>query len=127
MNRRNGISIGIERINNDCFLSIKAVGKLTHEDYEKITPMIDSALGSLKDAAVKVFFDTSEFDGWELRAAWDDFKLGLKHGNSFTRVAVLGNRKWLELASKIGAWFIAGEVKYFRDRNAAIRWLQTDS
>ncbi len=36
---RHGLSIGIERVNNEFFLSLKAVGKLTHEDYKKITPM----------------------------------------------------------------------------------------
>ncbi|MDG2125216.1 MAG: STAS/SEC14 domain-containing protein [Verrucomicrobiales bacterium] len=30
---RHGISIGIERVGEDFFLSFKAVGKLTHADY----------------------------------------------------------------------------------------------
>ena len=33
---RHGLSIGIERVDNNFFLSLKAVGKLTHEDYKKI-------------------------------------------------------------------------------------------
>lgn len=52
---RHGLSIGIERVGNEFFLSLKAVGKLTHEDYEKINPMIDSALASVNDPKVKVF------------------------------------------------------------------------
>ncbi len=35
---RHGLSIGIERFGSDFFLSLKAVGKLTHEDYKRITP-----------------------------------------------------------------------------------------
>jgi hypothetical protein len=31
------------------------VGKLTHEDYNTITPLIDSALDGVKDPKVKVF------------------------------------------------------------------------
>ncbi len=38
--KKHGLSIGIERVDNNFFLSLKAVGKLTHEDYETITPMI---------------------------------------------------------------------------------------
>ncbi len=124
---RHGLSIGIERVNNDFFLSLKATGKLTHQDYEKINPMIDSALEGVKDPKVNVFIDGSEFEGWELRAAWDDFKLGLKHGAQFDKIAIFGNKKWQEYSAKIGSWFISGEVKYFEDEDQALNWLQENS
>jgi hypothetical protein len=122
--QRHGLSIGIERIESKFFLSLKAVGKLTHEDYNTINPFIDSALGGLKDPRVTVFFDASELDGWELRAAWDDFRLGLKHGNKFDKIAIFGNKSWQKYAAKIGRWFVSGEVKYFDDSNEALNWLQ---
>ena len=121
---RHGLAIGIERTGNDFFLSLKATGKLTHEDYNKINPMIDSALEGVKDPKVKVFIDGSELEGWELRAAWDDFKLGLKHNNEFDKIAIFGNKKWQEYSAKIGSWFLSGEVKYFEDVDAALSWLQ---
>ena len=124
---RHGLSIGIERVNNDFFLSLKATGKLTHQDYEKINPMIDSALEGVKDPKVNVFIDGSELEGWELRAAWDDFKLGLKHGAQFDKIAIFGNKKWQEYSAKIGSWFISGEVKYFEDEDQALNWLQENS
>jgi len=40
--------MSIDRIDNRFYLSLKAVGKLTHEDYKVITPMIDSALNGIK-------------------------------------------------------------------------------
>ncbi|MCP3848983.1 MAG: STAS/SEC14 domain-containing protein, partial [Gammaproteobacteria bacterium] len=43
-NSRHGLSIGIERVDSQFFMTMKAVGKLTHDDYKIITPMIDSAL-----------------------------------------------------------------------------------
>lgn len=121
---RHGLSIGMERIGNESFFSLKIVGKLTHEDYEKITPMIDSALEGIKEPTIKAYIDMSELEGWELRAAWDDFKLGLKHGGEFSKVAILGNKKWQEYSAKIGGWFISGEVEYFEEVNAALEWLQ---
>ena len=123
---RHGLSIGIERVGNEFFLSLKAVGKLTHEDYEKINPMIDSALKGIKDPKVKVFIDGSELEGWELRAVWDDFKLGLKHGNEFDKIAIFGNKKWQEYAAKIAPGFISGDVEYFESANDALTWLQDD-
>lgn len=120
-----GISIGIERIDNQFFMTLVAKGKLTHADYEIITPMIDSALNGIKDPKVKMFFDGTEMEGWELHAAWDDLKLGLKHGNDFEKIAIYGNRKWQSLAAKVGGWFISGETKYFEDKDEALLWLQS--
>lgn len=121
--KRHGISIGIDRVDHEFFLTMRAVGKLTHEDYEVITPMIDSALSSVDSPKVKAFFDVTEMQGWELRAAWDDFKIGLKHGNEFVKVALYGNQQWQEFAAKIGGWFIAGEVRFFDDEAEALAWL----
>jgi len=123
--KRHGLSIGIERVNENIFLTLKAQGTLTHEDYKTITPMIDSALSEVKEPKVKVFIDGSELDGWELRAAWDDFKLGLKHGNEFEKIAIYGNKHWQELTAKVSAWFVSGEIKYFENSNDAMHWLQT--
>jgi hypothetical protein len=121
--KKHGLSIGIERVESDFFLSLKAVGKLTHEDYEVMTPMIDSALNGIKEPKLKVLIDGTEMEGWELRAAWDDFKLGLKHGSEFEKIAIFGNKNWQEITAKIGSWFVSGEVKYFEDLDNALVWL----
>ena len=120
---RHGLSIGIERIDNQFVLTLKAVGTLTHDDYQVITPMIDSALEGVKDPKVKVLIDGTELDGWELRAAWDDFKLGLKHGNEFDKIAIVGNKRWQQMAARVGSWFVSGEARYFDDFDAAVAWL----
>lgn len=121
--QRHGLSIGIESINNEFYLTLKASGKLTHEDYETISPMIDSALAEIEHPEIKALIDATELQGWEARAAWDDFKLGLKHGNEFVKIAIYGNKRWQDMAAKIGSWFISGEMKYFEDEEAAIEWL----
>lgn len=122
-NSKHGFSIGIERVGSDVFLAMKAVGKLTHEDYETITPMIDSALEEVKQPKVKVLIDGTELEGWELRAAWDDFKIGLRHGNDFEKIAIYGNKNWQDIAAKVGTWFVSGEVRYFENYDDALSWL----
>ncbi len=121
---RHGLFIGIERIGSDFFLSLKAVGKLTHEDYETITPMINSALEGVKNPKIRLLFDGTEMESWELRAAWDDFKLGLKHGRKFEKIAIYGNKNWQGIGTKVGSWFVPGETRYFEHYTDAIRWLQ---
>ena len=121
--KRHGLSIGIDRVENQFFLTLKAQGKLTHEDYETITPMIDSALAEVKDPNIKALIDGTELEGWEPRAAWDDFRLGLKHGSEFEKIAIYGNKDWQKIAAKIGSWFTSGEVKYFKNYEEAVAWL----
>jgi hypothetical protein len=121
--KRHGLSIGLERSGSNFFRSWKAIGELTHEDYETITPMIDSALNAVEEPQVKALIDGKEMKGWEVRAAWDDFKIGLKHGNDFVKIAIYGNKHWQEIAEKVGAWFVSGEVKYFENEEDALAWL----
>jgi len=120
---RHGLSIGIERVENNFFLSLKAIGKLTHEDYQVITPMIDAAMKKAPSSKIKALFDVTEMQGWELRAAWDDFKLGVNHGSEFEKIAIYGNKHWQEIIAKIGSWFISGEVEFFENHQQAVTWL----
>ena len=124
--QRHGITIGIERIDSDFFLTLKLSGKLSHEDYEKITPMLDSALIEVKQPHIRALIDLTELEGWEVRAAWDDFKLGVKHGTQFVKIAIYGNKNWQEMAAKIGSWFVSGDAKYFDTEAAALDWLNED-
>ncbi|MBL1433347.1 MAG: STAS/SEC14 domain-containing protein [Gammaproteobacteria bacterium] len=121
---RHGLSIGINRIDDDFFLSIKVAGKLTHEDYKIITPMIDAALEGVDEPTINAFVDATQLEGWELRAAWDDLKLGLKHNKEFKKIAILGHKKWQEYLPKIASWFISGEMKHFEDKGEAFSWLK---
>ena len=126
MHVKHGLTIGIERINQTFFLSMKAIGTLTHADYEKINPVIDAALQGVDDAQVNVFLDASELEGWELRAAWDDFKLGLKYGGEFKKIAIYGHEKWQKNIAKLAVWFISGDLVYFDNADEALQWLNEE-
>jgi len=121
---KHGISVGIERLDDEFYVTITAVGKLTHHDYEIITPMLEGAIEGVKHPKLRVLFDATEFEGWELRAAWDDFKLGLKHGREFEKIAIYGNEGWQEWAAKIGTWFFPGDAKFFETYEEALEWLR---
>ncbi|MDO6708855.1 STAS/SEC14 domain-containing protein [Photobacterium sp. 1_MG-2023] len=124
MHTKHGLLFEVDRDGDYFFMELKAVGKLTHEDYEQITPLIDDALAEVEDPIVNIYFDGSEFEGWELQAAWDDLKLGLKHGKKFRRIAVYGNQKWMDMMAKVGSWFISGEVRRFDTPFDALAWLR---
>ena len=66
------------------------------------------------------------FDGWELGAMWDDTKFGIQHRKDFEKIAVVGGSKWLEWALKIGAHFMEGQVKTYKDPELqeALTWVK---
>jgi hypothetical protein len=123
---RRGLSIGVCCIEGKAFVEMRAIGKLTHEDYQTITPMIEDAIAASDDNCVDVLADLREFEGWEARAAWDDFKLGIKHRKSWGRIALVGSKKWEQLAAKVAGWFIGGETKFFEDIDAALQWIGSE-
>ena len=51
-NSRHGLSLGIERTGQQFYVTLKAVGTLTHDDYSKMTPVLDAALGVVSSLAL---------------------------------------------------------------------------
>ena len=121
---RHGLSIGLERVGQEFFVTLKAVGKLTHEDYQEMTPVLEAARQRVEEPRIRLLFDGTEMEGWELRAAWDDFKMGLKHGSNFDKITIYCTRDWQEIAAKVGSWFMSGDVQYFESYTDAVAWLQ---
>lgn len=120
---KHGFSIGMERIHDESIIVLSAFGLLTHEDYEHFSPMLESAIQEAPGSRVNMLVDISSLRGWELRAAWDDLKLGLKHGSSLNKIALLGNKNWQDIAAKVGGWFMSGDMKSFTDISEAKEWL----
>jgi hypothetical protein len=123
MKGEHSVSIGISHVDGAFFLKISVKGTLTHEDYEKMIPMLENALVGVKDPKIKVLIDAREFKGWDIRAAWDDLKFGLRHSKEFTKLAFVGNKEWESYSIKISNWFMSGEMRYFQDLEEAVVWL----
>ena len=86
--------------------------------------MLDGALKGITAPRVRALCDCRYLEGWELRAAWDDLKPGLKHGREFEKIAVVADSRWVEWSTKVGSWFLKGEVRYFDNVTAASQWLK---
>jgi hypothetical protein len=123
MKKEHSINIGIIRLEDELFLKITVKGKLTHKDYQMMIPMIENALIGVKDPKIKLLVDAREFEGWDLHAALDDLKFGLKHNKEFTKLAFVGNKMWEEYSIKISNWFTSADMRYFQDLQEALTWL----
>ncbi len=111
---------------HDNILGIKATGKVTAEDYETvIIPKLDSLLAE-HDRCKFMYYLSSEFEGFELGAMWDDAKYAGGHIDKFDKVALVGGPKWIEWSTKISSLFIKAEVKTFplEQLDEAWNWLE---
>ena len=107
-------------------LVLKAVGKLTDQDYKNVLiPRLESIIRDQGKAWLLLDMG-DEFQGWEGAALWDDARFGLVHRNDFDKMGVIGGPRWVEWALKLAAILISGEVRSFSpgDREEALRWIK---
>lgn len=88
------ILIGIECFENIFYIVMKVVGKLIYVDYEVFMLLLEGVLNMIGLLYVKMLVDVIVFSGWELCVVWDDFKIGLKYGNEFEKIVIVGNKDW---------------------------------
>ncbi len=107
--------------------AFKASGKLTDADYRQFTPRLDELIKEY--GKISLFLELEDFEGWEPKAAWDDFKLGLAHPNDFERIALVGDKAWEHWFTLLAKPFTHARVRYFNqsDRDAAWDWLRQNA
>ncbi len=121
--KTHGIFIELTQSKEEVYVEFTLLGKLTHEDYETFVPFIESAVKALPPKSLNILVDMTRFEGWTLEAAWDDFRFGLEIREDIKKMAVVGNRKWEEVFTKITSWMIPGKARFFHDKEEALAWL----
>ncbi|MEM9394548.1 MAG: STAS/SEC14 domain-containing protein [Pseudomonadota bacterium] len=106
-------------------LEFRVTGKLTAKDYETIlSPVIERALEENDHLKLLIIVD-EDYEGFDLGAAWEDARLGLKHWSGFSRAAVATDKSWLQTATKAMAFMMPCPVMAFdlNELDDARRWL----
>jgi hypothetical protein len=107
-------------------VGLKLSGTMHNADYRQFEPKIESILTAAGKVRLLVQFE--DFHGWDLHAAWDDFKFGLRHYSDFERIAMVGDRRWEKWMARMCKPFTRAKVRYF-DRaeiEAAWNWLREE-
>jgi hypothetical protein len=67
-----------------------------------------------------LFIDLTAFEGYEsLAALREDAKLDTSHANDFSRIAVIGDRKWTEWGTGFADVLTGADMQWFDTSNAA--------
>ena len=107
-------------------LEVTASGRLTDEDYQQFVPEFERL--AKQHGPIRVLFELTEFQGWNIQAAWDDLKFGQEHYRDIERLAVVGERKWQQCMAEFCNPFTIAEVHYFDriDVDKARAWVNAN-
>lgn len=103
-------------------LGVRASGRLTAADYRgKLVPRMESLIKQHGKLRVLFFMDDS-FDGWDLRAAWENTLLDIRHRSDFEKVAMVGASRPEGWCIKLASLVIKGNLRVFPRNQLAEAW-----
>jgi hypothetical protein len=101
-------------------LAVHVSGKLEKADYEQMVPEIERLIR--QHGRLRLLFDMSDFHGWDVSAAWEDFKFGIGHYADIERLAMVGEKRWQHGMASFCKPFTKASVRYFDRADAAEAW-----
>ena len=107
-------------------IGVAATGTVTAKDYEDIMiPIIEEKLKTYPKIKFLYYID-AEFENYELKAMFDDAKLGIKYFNALEKIAVVSDLNWIKNGVQAFGFMMPGEVKVFDIANLdnAKEWIQ---
>ena len=107
-------------------IEFRLSGHVTASDYETVLiPAIETAIEKYGKLRTLFLFD-GDFEGYELEAAWDDARVGLRHWNVFERVAVVADVGWIKKTISLAGFLVACPIQTFpvAEGEDARRWLR---
>lgn len=118
------MSVKVTPINNGPAYEVEVTDKLHKIDYEVFTPVLKTGIAN--HGKIRLLLDMKNFHGWDAGAFWEDLKFGIHDFNHFSRIAMVGDKKWEKAMAVVCKPFITGTVKYFdrKDIEEARAWIQ---
>jgi hypothetical protein len=106
-------------------LGFESSGTVTGEDYETVLiPAVEAKLEEFPKIRL-LYHLGPDFISYDLKAAWDDAKVGLAHLTSWEKIAVVTDTEWVSSGVKVFGFVIPGEVRVFGndELSAAKEWV----
>ncbi len=117
----------IQNIGKDV-IGFELSGVVSGDDYEKIlVPAVEKKLQ--EGDGLKVLYHVGkDFDSYELKAMYDDTKVGFKFFGKWKKIAVVSDVEWIIHGAKIFSFAVSGEIRTFSNMeiDAAKKWLQEE-
>lgn len=104
-------------------VALRLSGTLDRNDYEAMLPEIKKHLQDF--GSLRLYWEMDDFHGWTAGGIWEDGIFDARHAWDFTRIAMVGEKKWQEWMTKLIKPFTSAEVRYFdvTEREKALAWI----
>ena len=104
------------------FVALRLSEKLDGKDFDRIIPILEEQIEA--HGKIALFWEMASFEGWTTEALFADTGFDLQHRNDFTRIAMVGEKKWHAWMTKLMKPFTSAEVKYYEipERENALAW-----
>jgi hypothetical protein len=102
-------------------LGIKVESKLTAEEYELLNSYLEQLMQDV--GPINFLCDMADFEGLDSQALWEEMTGHLQSLDDFPRIAVLGDRRWLECGTKVFEPWLKTQLKYFTPDQIDEAWL----
>ncbi|WP_409418906.1 STAS/SEC14 domain-containing protein [Marinomonas sp. RS-M-Aa-14] len=122
-NYKSGVSLKAARYNDKLLLNMKTSGHPSELDFERIMPQLEAAIYSIHSPYAVLLVDISEFEGWSIKSAWEEFLLSQRLGGEFNRIAIYGKSRWQNRLIRVISWFISADIKVFKRKKEATDWV----
>jgi SpoIIAA-like len=109
-------------------MTVKFGGKLTQPELAGVQQRAAEIMETHPKTRILVL--TENFQGWDKGGAWDDVSFQAKHDQQIERMAIVGDKKWEDLAMLfIGKGFRKFPIQYFPPAGIedARAWLVADA
>jgi SpoIIAA-like len=117
------MSIQFNDENGGKILVVHISGKLVKADYPDFVTKFEQLVR--QHGKLRVLFDMTGLQGWDLGAAWEDIKFDIKHSADIERLAMIGDKKWQHGMAMFFKPFTKATTRYFDrgDITEARKWL----
>ncbi|WP_010138163.1 STAS/SEC14 domain-containing protein [Oceanicola sp. S124] len=105
----------------DDVIGLVCEGKLTETEFKQMHALLHERLGTTDNPGLVL--DLTRFDGYEEPSAMlEDLKIDTAHANDFGRIAVVGERRWMEWGARVVNLLTRSEMQWFEssDTESAI-------
>lgn len=102
----------LEEVRDD-LVAFRISGSVDRHDYDVMFPLLQERIR--QHGKIRVYAEVHEVADESLRALWEDIEIeiDMEHASDFSKVAVVGEEKWIDWINVMVRPFTTAEVKYF--------------
>ena len=101
-------------------VGIKVESKLTAEEYELLNSYLEQLMREM--GPINFLCDMADFPGMNSQALWEELIRHLPNVRDYQKIAVVGNRRWLECGTSVFEPWLKTQLKHFTSDQIDEAW-----